>query len=97
MCCIFAVLVFLGPRVALILWWIIDRARFDFAFDGVIAPLLGFALIPWTTLMYVALHNPWFEIGGWDYLWLGLALLVDLMQWSGSLRGNRNQLVPSMP
>src|SRR6266542_2794474 len=59
MCCIFTTLVFLGPRMALFVWWLLSPARFDHAFNTWYWPILGFIFVPFTTLMYVAVRSGW--------------------------------------
>ena len=60
MCCIFLVLVFLGPRIGGALWWIFQPPRWELAFRNFaggnlwwIWPILGIVFLPWTTIMYV--------------------------------------------
>ena len=33
MCCMFTTLVLFGPRLGILVWWLINPARFDLAFD----------------------------------------------------------------
>ena len=90
MCCLFAILVFLGPRAVILVWWLADQLRWNQAFDSFLVPLLGFIVLPWVTLAYV-LGFP----GGVDgvvWVWLGLALLVDLSSWFGGGYTNRNRI-----
>jgi hypothetical protein len=90
MCCIATTLVFLGPRIAILFWWLFDPGRWDRAFDSWIWPVLGFFFVPWMTLMYVIVRPGGVE--GFDYVWLGLALLVDILSYSGGGYGNRNRV-----
>jgi hypothetical protein len=53
MCCLFTVLVFLGPRAGILVWWLLQPARWNAAFTSFIWQLLGFIFVPWTTIMYV--------------------------------------------
>ena len=79
--CVFLTLLFLGPRFAMVVWWLLDRARFDLVFDTFLLPLVGFIFVPWTTLMYVIVGVGGVE--GWDWLWLFLAFLIDLLSYGG--------------
>jgi hypothetical protein len=90
MCCLFTVLVFLGPRVGILVWGLIDPVRWSAAFDTFIWPLAGFILAPWTTLMYVAVYP--LGISALDWVWLGLAILADIASWSGGAYGNRSRI-----
>ena len=80
MCLVLFALIF-SPRLVMVIWWLLDMARWSATFDNVIVPILGFILAPWTTLMYV-LVSPG-GVTGIDWLWLGVAVVVDL----GSLGG----------
>src|SRR5262249_22072178 len=51
--CLIALLALLSPRLALFLLWIFSDVL-SRAFDSWIVPLLGFFLLPWTTLAYAA-------------------------------------------
>jgi hypothetical protein len=86
-----AVLVLLGPRTGIVLWWLADRSRWDSAWDNFIVPVLGFLFLPWTTLMFVAVA-PFGNVAGWDWLWLALALVVDLGSYGGGGYGNRGRI-----
>ena len=90
MCCLFTVLVVLGPRAAILVWWLIDQVRWNLAFDTFIWPFLGFLFLPWTTLMYVLVFPGGIE--GFDWIWLGLGVLFDLTSWSGGAYGNRDRM-----
>ena len=87
MCCLFTVLVFLGPRAGILVWWLLQPARWNAAFQGFLMPLLGFIFVPWTTIMYVLVFPG--GITGFDWLWLGLGLLADIAWWSGAAARKR--------
>ena len=80
MCLVIFALIF-SPRLVMLIWWLLDMARWSATFDNVIVPILGFVLTPWTTLMYVLVAPG--GVAGLDWLWLGIAVLVDL----GSIGG----------
>lgn len=87
MCCAFAGLAFLGPRLAFVLYWLtFGRAAVGAAFDTAVAPILGVIFLPWATFFYVLL----FPIEGtFDWVLLGFAILVDLASYSGSVFNRR--------
>ena len=89
MCCIFTTILFLGPRLGILVWWLVQPVRFAAAFNNFILPLLGFIFLPWTTLMYIGLFPG--GIIGFDWVWMALALLVDLGSYSGGAYGNRDR------
>ena len=78
MCCFFLVLVFLGPRLAILVGWLfpVFRANWDLAFDSFFIGLIGWIFVPWTTLMYVFVAPGGVE--GFDWVWLVLAVLADI-------------------
>lgn len=90
MCCLFTSLVLIGPRFAIIVWGLAQPARWDLAFSTFVWPLLGFAFLPWTTLMYVAVIPN--GVTGLDWMWMVLAVLVDIASYSGSAYGNRDRI-----
>ena len=89
MCCVITALLFLGPRAALILWWLLSPGRFSQVFDGLLVPVLGFLILPWTTLMYVVAAPG--GIAGLEWALLIVAFLVDLGAYGGGAYGNRNR------
>ncbi|MFN2195349.1 MAG: hypothetical protein ACK2UW_04415, partial [Anaerolineales bacterium] len=87
MCCFFASLVFFGPRLAFLVYWLFPagQVRINLVFNTFIWPLLGLIFLPWTTLMYVLI----FPIAGFDWLWLGIALLLDIASYGGGAYNRR--------
>jgi hypothetical protein len=83
-CCLFATILAGAPRLALVFWWIFQPVRLNATFPNFIWPLLGILFIPWTTLMYVIVFPG--GINGFDWLWLGLALAIDIGAWGGGYR-----------
>lgn len=81
MCCLLAVLLFLGPRAGILVWWLFQPSRWQHSFTTFLWPLLGFLFLPWVTLMYVAVLPG--GINGFDWVWLGLALAADIATYSG--------------
>jgi hypothetical protein len=75
MCLVIFALIF-SPRLVMVIWWLLDMARWAATFDSVLVPILGFILAPWTTLMYVLVAPN--GVAGIDWLWIGVAVIVDL-------------------
>ena len=91
MCCVLTVLMMLGPRAGILVWWLINPARFTLVFKGTFMwPLLGFLFLPWTTLAYLLVAP--FGVVGFDWIWLILGLLADLSTYGGGGYGNRDRL-----
>lgn len=90
MCCVLTVLVLAGPRLAILIWWLLNPLRWQVTFPNFIVPLLGFILLPFTTLMYVLVAPG--GVVGFDWVWLVLAVILDLGSYGGGAYGNRERL-----
>jgi hypothetical protein len=90
MCCFVTVLLFLGPRVADVIWWIANPSRWDLAFNSVVWPILGIIFAPWTTLMYMIVFAG--GVNGLEWLWFGLGILADVGMYVGGGAGNRDRI-----
>ena len=94
MCCFFTVLIFLGPRFAGIIWWLVQPALWvgnSGAFNSIIWPILGLVFLPWTTLMYVAVA-PGGVTGIFEWGFLILAVVIDIGAYTGGGYGNRQKI-----
>lgn len=95
MCCAFALLLALGPRITLVLLWIFNNNRFDRAFDTLgtpmsfIVPLLGFLFVPLTTLVYLFVAPN--GVNGLDWIWLIIGLVIDLGAYGGGAWDRRRR------
>ncbi len=95
MCCFFTLMVFLGPRIAGIFWWLIQPLRWSVAFNGSwVWPVLGLIFLPWTTLMYVIVA-PGGIVGIWEWGFLILMLVFDISSYVGGGFGNKDR-IPGM-
>jgi hypothetical protein len=95
MCCLLAVLVFFGPRAVILLWWLFDERRWSFVYNTFFIPALGFLFLPWTTLMLAVIAKPAFDFGLYtflDWIFIGIAVLIDITSYTGSAFGNRNRI-----
>jgi len=95
MCCFFTALMFFGPRLAFLVYWIIAPIRVNLALASLNFPwlvgTLGLIFLPWTILMWVMI----FPMNGWDWVWLGFGIMADVTSYMGSYV-NR-QRVPGYP
>jgi hypothetical protein len=95
MCCFFAALVFFGPRLAFLVFWLLAPIRVNAALQVFNLPflvsLLGLVFAPWTMLMYVSV----FPLGYYDWIWLGFGIMADVASYIGGYH-NRKQ-VPMYP
>ena len=81
--CLIALLALISPRLALFAIWLLDN-MIDRAFDGWLLPLLGFLLLPWTTLAFVVMYDiGTSEVAGFEWFLVGLAFLADLASYGG--------------
>lgn len=87
MCCWLIIAFAFAPRVALVLMWLFND-RISQAFGGILLPLIGFFLLPWTTLAFVLLAPG--GIGALDAVILVIALLADLGAYGGGYRSRRS-------
>jgi hypothetical protein len=79
--CLLAFGASVAPRLILILAWIFGR-RWDLVWDGNwIVPLLGIIALPYTTIMYLLVWSP-AGLHGFDWVWLLLGVMLDVMKWS---------------
>jgi len=90
MCCVLTVLLVVGPRAAILIWWLLDPRRWQITFPSFIVPLLGFILLPFTTLAYVLVAPG--GVVGFNWVWLVLALLIDLGGQGGGAYRNRDRM-----
>lgn len=78
----------LGPRFAILVWWLIDQTRFDRAFDSFFLMFLGWLVAPWTTIMYIAVFPG--GLRGFDWIIMGIGVAFDVTSWtSGGVGGRR--------
>jgi len=94
MCCAFLTLAVLGPRIFGGFWWIFSPVRWEKAFTDFaggnlwwIWPVLGIIFLPWTTIMYVIVSPG--GVLGWDWVWLGLMLVADILSYTGGAARRR--------
>ncbi len=90
MCCVIAALFAIGPRGAILFWWLIQPLRWNETFNSFLLPLLGFLIAPWTTLMYVLVYPA--GINGFDYVWLAIGIAFDVFSWFGGGYTNRSRM-----
>ena len=87
--CLLAFAAAFAPRIVLIFMWIFGT-RINAAFDTFIVPLLGIIFLPYTTIMYVLVWSP-AGISGWDWVWIILGVMLDIMKW-GQIANNRKSI-----
>ena len=81
--CFAALLALIGPRVALIGVAIFSNVL-SRAFDSWFLPLIGFIILPWTTLAYAIMWDiGTHEVTGFEWFIVVLAFLADLASYAG--------------
>ena len=98
MCCFFMLLVVFGPRLADIIWWLVRPLYIQSLFTTWplawwLWPVLGIVFLPWLTLMFFIVAPG--GIVGFDWVWLGLALVADIASYGGTY--SRRSSVPGYP
>jgi len=83
--CLVALFALISPRLALFFILLFSN-WIGRAFDGGwVLPVLGFFLLPWTTLAYVVMYRiepP--GVHGFEWFIVGLAFLIDLASYARS-------------
>jgi hypothetical protein len=84
--CLLALLALISPRLALFCLWLFSNLL-DRAYDSWIVPVLGFFLLPWTTLAYAAMWGAGTNgVEGIEWFFVILGFLFDLGAYSQSGR-----------
>jgi hypothetical protein len=91
--CLLAMLAGLAPRLVLLIAFIWSP-RWDRMDISWLWAILGFIFLPYTLIMYMLVWSAG-GIGGWDWLWIGLGVILDLMKWG--VIGNSRKGVPGYP
>ena len=87
--CIAVLLALISPRLAIFAIWLFSDLL-GRAFDEWWLPLLGFFLLPWTTLAYALMWAAGTnEVTGFEWFIVVLAFLIDISSWSQSGRIGR--------
>jgi hypothetical protein len=84
-------------RIMLLMVWIARPVMMNATFSTFIIPCLGFLFLPFTTLMYVFLIQGVGAIQGLDWLWLFLALIMDIASIGAAGVSNRNRIPAGYP
>jgi hypothetical protein len=82
--CLIALFALIGPRVALAFTWLFSD-MIGRAIDSWIVAVLGFLLLPWTTLAYVVFYDVGAgrEVVGLEWFLVGLAFVADIGSYVG--------------
>ncbi|HET8947405.1 MAG TPA: hypothetical protein VFQ07_10515 [Candidatus Polarisedimenticolia bacterium] len=84
--CLAVLFALISPRLALFFIWIFSNLL-SRAFDSWFVPLLGFFLLPWTTLAYAVMWSSSNRVYGFEWFIVVLAFFFDLASYAGGSRG----------
>lgn len=75
------------PRLFIVLFWIFDDELPRRAFDTSIVPIIGFFVLPWTTLAYATMWGLNSDrVSGVEWLVVVIALVIDVWTYAGIRR-----------
>ena len=82
--CFVLLFALISPRLAIIATWLFSDVL-GRAYDAWLVPVIGFFILPWTTLAWAWMYDsgPGLRVDGLEWIVVGLAVLFDL----GSLFG----------
>ena len=84
--CLAVILAFISPRLAIIVVALFSDIL-SRAFDSWFLPLIGFFILPWTTLAYAIMWDVGTrEVTGFEWFVVVLAFLADLGSYAGGSR-----------
>jgi hypothetical protein len=90
MACLVVLLAFISPRLALFAIFLFSDLL-SRAFDSWFVPLLGFFLLPWTTLAYAVMWTSSSnQVAGFEWFIVILAFLIDLGSWANRGQARRD-------
>jgi hypothetical protein len=93
--CLLVLMAAFAPRLLVVFAWIARPTYVDSVFDTFLIPLLGLIFLPFTTLMWLLVGAPPQGVAGLDWLWIGLAVVLDLGHY-GNVWGQRETVSAGM-
>jgi hypothetical protein len=87
--CLVVLLAFLSPRLALFAIFLFSDLLSE-AFDSWFVPLLGFFLLPWTTLAYAVMWSSSNQVVGFEWFIVVLAFVFDLASYASRGKARRD-------
>jgi hypothetical protein len=89
-CCFVGLMAMISPRLAIFLLWIFSD-RMTIAFQSGWMALLGFLVLPWTTLAWAVCYAPVGGVHGFGWFIVIFGFLLDISSYSGSARARQLQ------
>ncbi|HYH54765.1 MAG TPA: hypothetical protein VD761_11610 [Solirubrobacterales bacterium] len=87
--CLVALLALISPRLALFAIFVFSDLL-SRAFDSWLLPLIGFFLLPWTTLAYAVMWSSSNQVTGLEWLIVVLGFFLDLGAYSSRKKKRRS-------
>jgi len=75
--CLLALFAWISPRFVLAGLYLFSN-RLTLAFSSGLEGVLGFILVPYTTLFYALVYRPGFGVRGFGWIIVAIGLLMDL-------------------
>ena len=89
--CVILSAAILGPRAVAIIWWLLDSARWNAAFNTVLIPILGVLFLPWTTLAFVLASSSG-SLTGLGLIVVIIGLFIDIGTYGSSAYTKKDDL-----
>ena len=84
--CLAVVLAFISPRLALVALWLFSDIL-SRSMDSWLLPLIGFFILPWTTLAYAIMWSSGTnQVEGFEWFIVGFAFVADISAYAASSR-----------
>jgi hypothetical protein len=81
--CLAALLALISPRLALVAVWLFSNIL-SRSFDSWLLPLIGFFVLPWTTLAYAIMWDLGsLRVSGFEWFIVILAFVADIASYAG--------------
>ena len=90
--CLLLIVILLFPRVALALLFFFSTYLDRPYHNSLILLILGFVVLPLTTLVYAWMYNSGIPVVGINILYLIVAVILDLGLMGGGYRSHRGRL-----
>ena len=88
--CFVLLFALISPRLAILATWLFTDVL-GRAYDAWLIPVIGFFILPWTTLGYAWMYDngPGRTVEGWEWIVVGILVLCDLGSLFGGSRSRR--------
>jgi hypothetical protein len=89
--CFVALFALISPRLALFFIFLVSDLLSD-AFASWVLPLIGFFILPWTTLAYAVMWSVGTnDVTGFEWFIVGIAFVVDVSSYAQGQRSRAAQ------